>query len=522
MRNFFILLVLVFLSTYTYSQNHSQYISNLEKDAKFSMGDKNYSLALEKYRKLLELKPDNEEYNYYFGKCAALSIKRIDAGIKSLEKVKSSTNLNVDLYYYLGILYQSSYKFQKSIAAEKTFIEKENSKPKKDENKIKYAKHFIEQCKNAQNLMKNPVKISFKNLGANVNSSQDDYNPFVSEDESFLIYSSNKSFDSDYGVFVSNIYTSFPTDSGWTFAKTQKRINTYDNEVLYSVSPDGKNILLGQGLDDAMDIVHVLHKGRMFKVDELNPIFGYVNSKFKETGATITNDKKTLFFSSTREGGKGGSDIYMMKLQPNNEWSLPQNIAELNTEYDEVLPNLSADEKSLYFASKGHNSMGGFDIFVSNWDEENNKWGKPVNLGYPINTVKDNMTICFPKDKKHAYISANRKGGEGGLDIYRITFNDVDERYTILKGTIHIGDAHANKLYEKTDGDLEVSIFDNQENLYGKYSVNLKGYFIAALPKGDYVLKVELPDKNLKYSQKVSIKDKNEYVFELKSDIYLK
>jgi len=464
----------------------------------------------------------NEFYNYQYGKCAALSVKNIKSGIYCLERVKDSPTLDADLYYYLGQLYLYSYKFQKSIAAENKFIEKEKAKAEPDAKKIKYANHYINQCKNAQALMKNPVKITFKNLGPNINSSQNDYNPFVPEDESFIIYSSNKSFDSDYGVFVSNIYTSFPTDSGWALAKPAKKLNTYDNEELYSVSPDGKNVLMGQGLDDEMDIVHVLHKGKSFKPDELNPIFGFVNSKYKETGATITNDKKTIFFSSTREGGKGGSDIYMMKLQPNNEWSKPLNIAELNTEYDEILPNLSADEQKLYFASQGHNSMGGFDIFVSDWDNENNKWGKPRNLGYPINTVKDNMTICFPKDKKHAYISANRKGGEGGLDIYRITFNDVDERYTVVKGTIHLGDAHANKLYEKSDGDIEVSIMDNEENLYGKYSVNKKSYFIAALPKGNYILNVEIADKNISYSQKISIKDKNEYVFEKKIDIYLK
>ncbi len=522
MKKYIFIFITLLITTFSFAQNHSQYISNLEKDAKASIGDENYTLALKKYKKLLKLKPDNEFYNYQYGKCAALSTKNIKSGIHCLEKVKDSPKVNADAYYYLGKLYLDYYKFQKSIAAENKFVEKEKAKEKPDTKKIKYANHYIDQCKNAQNLMKNPVKITFQNLGPNINSSQNDYNPFVPEDESFLIFTSNKSFDSDYGVFVSNIYTSLPTDSGWTFAKPEKKLNTYDNEVLYSISPDGKNVLMGQGLDDAMDIIHVLHRGRSFKPDELNQIFGYVNSKFRETGATITNDKKTIFFSSTREGGKGGSDIYMMKLQPNNEWSKPLNISELNTEYDEVLPNLSADEKKLYFASQGHNSMGGFDIFVSTWNEENNNWGKPVNLGYPINTVKDNMTICFPKDKKHAYISAIRKGGQGGLDIYRITFNDVDERYTILKGTIYVGEATTGKLYQKSDGDIEVSIMDKDDNLYGQYSVNKKGYFIAALPKGNYILKVEIADKNKSYKQKISIKDKNEYVFEKKINIYLK
>ena len=447
----------------------------------------------------------------------------IKGGIKSLELIINKDKALNDSKYYLAQLYHLSNRFTKSIMLLDEFIEKENTAKEPNKEQISDAKHLINQCNNAIDLMKTPINLSFENLGGNVNSSQDDFNPFVPLDESFLIYSSSKSFDRDYGVFVSNVYVSYPTDSSWTFAKTQKKINTYDDEIIYSSSPNGESILIGRGLDDGMDIEHVKHKGSNFKLDEENPIFGYVNSKGKETGATITNDEKTIFFSVEAESAIGGSDIYMMKLQPNNVWSKPMNIgAEINTEYDEILPNLSVDEKKLYFASKGHNSMGGFDIFVSVWDEENNKWGKPRNLGYPINTVMDNMTISYPTDDKHAYISAKRKGGKGGLDIYRITFNDIDQRYSILKGTVYNSTFAAKVLYTPEDGEINIEIYDTEENLYGQYVLHQKkSTFIAALPKGEYILKVELVDKNKSYQENISIKDKSDYVFEIKKSIYL-
>ncbi len=505
------------------AQNHSQYIIDLFDGAKENFGDENFVLALEKYNKLVNLKPKDITFNYEYGRCAALTKTEIQNGINSLELVYNNNYRVNDAKYYLAQLYHLSNRFQKSINLLYTFIENENKKTTINTEQINDAKHLINQCNNAIDLIKTPINITFDNLGNNINSTQDDFNPFVPLDESFIIYSSNKSFDRDYGVFISNIYVSYPTDSVWMFAKKQKKLNTYDNEIIYSSSPDGKNILMGRGLDYGVDIEHIKHKGKSFKLNEGNPIFKLVNSKEKETGATITNNEKTVLFSVNAEGSMGGSDIYMIKLKPNNEWSNPMNIGEeINTKYDEILPNLSADEKKLYFASNGHNSMGGFDIFVSNWDEENNKWGKPSNLGYPINTVYDNMTISYPTDNKYAYISANRKNGKGGLDIYRINFNNIDKRYSILKGTVYNSNVSEKKLYNTKDGEISIEIYDKEENLYGQYAINQqKSTFIAALPKGEYIIRIELIDKNKTYSENISIKDKNNFVFEINKNLYL-
>ena len=133
-----------------------------------------------------------------------------------------------------------------------------------------------------------------------------------------------------------------------------------------------------------------------------------------ESAATISADGQTLFFASRRTGGLGGKDIYMTRKLPTGEWALPQNLGDVvNTPYDEDFPNLFYDGQTLYFSSKGHNSIGGYDYFKTEWDAEKNTWSKPINLGYPLNTPLDNICISFTEDQRHAYVSTWRKDSRG-------------------------------------------------------------------------------------------------------------
>jgi Tol biopolymer transport system component len=134
-----------------------------------------------------------------------------------------------------------------------------------------------------------------------------------------------------------------------------------------------------------------------------------INTSGWEPSASFSSDEKMLFFTSDREGGKGGTDIYSIKKLPNGEWALPQNLGEaINTPYDEDSPYLHPDGKTLYFSSNGHNTMGGFDIFTSKWDEETQKWSVPENVGYPINTPHDDLHFSWSADGRRVYFSSIR------------------------------------------------------------------------------------------------------------------
>lgn len=139
----------------------------------------------------------------------------------------------------------------------------------------------------------------------------------------------------------------------------------------------------------------------------------------------------------------------MSRKLPTGQWGVPINIgAEINTKFNEDFPVFSSDGETIYFCSQGHNSMGGFDIFKSSWNNETQEWMSPVNLGHPINTPEDNMTISFAGSGTHAYVSAYREDGFGDLDIYKITFNGTDPVVTAIKGTIKAQVVIDNKKYK--------------------------------------------------------------------------
>jgi hypothetical protein len=123
----------------------------------------------------------------------------------------------------------------------------------------------------------------------------------------------------------------------------------------------------------------------------------------------------------------------MSKRLPGGDWSIPVNLGPtINTQYDEMYPVISHDGKTLYFASQGHKSMGGYDVYKSEWNEQFSRWERPVNLGYPINTTMDDFSYCPTDNPRHAYVAQVRKEGFGDLDIYRVIYEDEEEKQTAI------------------------------------------------------------------------------------------
>src|SRR6185369_11165079 len=140
-----------------------------------------------------------------------------------------------------------------------------------------------------------------------------------------------------------------------------------------------------------------------------------------ESHACLTNDGNTIYFVSDRPGGFGGRDIYRCVKLPNGAWSKALNVGPvINTEYDEDGGFMHPDGKTFFFASKGHKTMGGFDIMFSILDEDN-KFTEPFNLWHPINTPDDDVFYTTSHDGKRAYFSSAKEGGYGEKDIYMIS-----------------------------------------------------------------------------------------------------
>lgn len=146
-----------------------------------------------------------------------------------------------------------------------------------------------------------------------------------------------------------------------------------------------------------------------------------INSPYLENSASISKDGKLLFFTSDRPGGYGRTDIYSAVLDKKGHWSNITNLGpEINTELDEDGVFISPSGKHLYFSSNGHAGMGDLDLYRSAYDSVNKVWGDPVNLGYPINSVENDIYIVLTSDESHALISSVRKDNIGEQDIYEV------------------------------------------------------------------------------------------------------
>jgi hypothetical protein len=446
---------------------------------------KNYKGALRSYLELIKKDDKNPEYNLRIAVCM-LKTNVVKANAYTyLEKYFTSDKANNEFYFDLGMAYQHALKFDEAITAFNKFIE---LNPKK-KNEVEAANLQITQCNNAKELVKKPINVTFENLGKNVNSEFADYYPFLPTNESFVVFTTRRPgntggvIDPD-GYYTSEMYISEWKNSTWTKAKgVNAKLNTeYDEEVV-GLSADGKQMLVYIDHEDTYGDIYLseFEKSGFGLAVDLGKV---INTNKVESAASISPDGNTLVYASFRSDGKGSSDLWVSKKLPDGTWGKPVNIEELNTPYGEDFPRITADGKSILFASQGFNSMGGFDIFKAEWDSLNQKYKDPINIGYPINTPEDNMTICFMENGRSAYVSSVREDSYGDFDLYRVVFEDVAPKLSVITANI-IASADTGKT------GINAEIFVNYVptgNRQGEYKTYRNGKVAIALDAGKYEL----------------------------------
>lgn len=519
MKKHFLLLALSCFTTLFYAQDDGLTKVTPEEAAnKMKLG--NYEDALTDYLQLLNEDNRNESYNYNVGVCYLNNSMNKAKAVPYLEIVTRKEKHDPNADYLLGRAYQYANRFDDAISTFKKF--KQDAKGTVFN--LVDADLQIQHCINAKELMKFPVDVMFQNLGSNINSEYSDYYPFVTSNESFLIYNTKRPEKNaekmDNGSYNNSIYISRVVNGEYMKASPIGAPINAGNagmEVI-GLSETGDNILLymPEGLGKGNIFISKLDaQGIYGKPEKLD---AKINSGGDEIAASISSDGNTLFFASSRKGGLGGTDIYICK-RVGKKWSEPKNAGpEINTPYDEDFPNISPDGKILYFSSKGHTSMGGHDIFKSNYDGANATFSSPKNLGYPINTTDDDMNFRISKNGKFGYIASAKNGGQGDFDIYRVTFNEVESDYSVV-----IGEFSTKDNAEINYTDVFISVNNNiSKELVGNYLPNpATGRFVVILPPGKYQMNIEAPGFKT-VTKNIEIFDKVSYQAEINLNIELK
>ncbi len=390
----------------------------------YEKGINYYPKALRYYLQAYHIFPNNALLNYKIGICFFFTFHKKQSLPYFNKASRIDPDVSKDIRYFLGRALHFNLKFKKAIDEYMTYKEANISYLSKQE-------HFrierlIRQCQAGQALMKNPARAFIENAGSVINSEYTEFRPLIPSNGSILYFNVHKTdaIREDISSFLLNneVYYSKCINEQWQEKnKLQRPINPDNQIVAVGLSYDGNRLFLLKP-DYGGDIfVSERKKKRWSAPDALNR---NINSKYTETSITFAPDNLHAYFVSNRNDMTyGEKDIYISSRKENRKrWKNTQNIGpHINTEYDEEGVYMHSDGKTLYFSSKGHNTMGGFDIFRSVYDEKTG-WSKPENLGYPINTPYDELYFMLTGDGKSGYFCSSREGGYGKFDIYKVVF----------------------------------------------------------------------------------------------------
>jgi hypothetical protein len=353
-------------------------------------------------------------------------------------------------------------------------------------------------------------------MGELINSQYDEYGPSISADGKTLIFTSRRpnnkggAVDINDGKFYEDIYIAEWDDEKNSFGEAkpiQGRINAEYHDACLSISPDGKFIFVYKNIPGQTKSgdIYMSKLSGTGKWGAPEPLPKQINSSYFESSASLSADGKWLYFVSERRGGMGNGDIYRSKRISKTEWGEAENLGPvINTEEDEISVFIHPDGKTLFFSSKGHNTMGGYDIFKSVY--ENGQWSKPENIGYPINTLDDDLHFVLSSDNQTAYYSAIDPNGYGERDILKIDMSryailekdgkpKLSNGLSILKGSIV--DTDAGQAIE-----AELKILDANGVEVASTASGIDGEYFITLPGGkEYT--IELKFKNFDAKEKI-------------------
>jgi len=288
-------------------------------------------------------------------------------------------------------------------------------------------KFYIKNCDFAiseiNDNISDPVSFNPINIGPSINSSMSEIGPAITSDNNKIVFT--RRVEEKDKKPQEDFYFSEKINNEWQKAVAfPYPLNTNDNEGALSFSSDQSLIIYTAcNREDGFGSCDLYYGYNNLDHLEFYNLGKSVNSKFWDSQACFSSDRKYLYFVSNRPGGYGGTDIWISEITKNG-FALAYNAGPvINTKKDEMSPFIHADNLNLYFSSKGHVGMGDYDLFLSNRDSITSKWKKPKNIGYPINDHKSQNSMIVSSDGKTAYFNSSFEG-YGSDDIFYFDLPD--------------------------------------------------------------------------------------------------
>ncbi len=379
-----------------------------------------YWKALEQYNKAYKFNPKSAELNFKMGVCYAHSSYKEKCIPYIYEAQKLNPLCNPFMNYYLGYASQLDGKFDEAL---KYYIAFETEYRKADLFN-KFTEQRKDECNSAKTLIASPVRAWVDHV-PELSSEHDEYAPSVTMDGEEIVFTSNRPNGhtaDEVGLFDADIYSSTMVNGEWQTPKALRgSVNTTKDDISNNLSYNGTKMLYSVLNENGnYDIYEAFLKGADW-TGSVN-FSTNINLKSNDIFASYDFDDKLLYYAKDSEGGTGGYDIFVSGpvVKRNREYSMPTRVNEVSSAFNDGPIYLHPDGKTMYFASEGFNSMGGYDIFMSK--KKQGIWSAPINMGYPINTPYDDYFFAMTANGKYAYIASNRAGGKGGFDIYKVTF----------------------------------------------------------------------------------------------------
>jgi outer membrane protein OmpA-like peptidoglycan-associated protein len=476
---------------------------------------KNYDKALSLYTELAKVSND-PLINYQTGMCILKSTTSIPlTAIPYFEKaIPAKAPVPSSIHFELAQLYARDENLDKAVAQAKLYL----GLTKTDKKAQADATHFIEACSRAKAFMKAPLSFNVQPFPGNINTAYTEYNPVISADESVMAFTALRPYSSKTSSVktAEEVFITYNATGTWSDPAALK-ISEEKNVGTAGMSADGSKMMIFMGgVDDPGSLFQITRAGESWSPPSL--IAPALNSKSLETTASMSPDGKVIYFASDRPGTLGGLDLWKIEKTSSGGWSAPINLGPtVNSKADEDAPSLHPDMKTLFFTSNGHTTMGGRDIFVTKLI--NSKWSKPENMGYPVNTTSNDDYFTLLADGLRGFFSSDRKGGQGGQDIYMIDMPANASRIplTMVKGKI---------LNAETQKPMPTKMYvvdnDTKKELEFVYDPDPKtgNYLIILPPAKNYDIIIEC-DGFLPYTINVNIPNQDHF-YELYQQIQLK